>query len=94
MGVRVTWHDKRYEKETLDPAVVKMLNRIGAVFSRSAKRCLAGRLSGRLMLWVCACFDSKETESYSMGRLDGGSTPMRQSVIKPAMSPFSSDASL
>ncbi len=48
MGVKVTWHDKKYERETLDPAIVRMLNRIGARGEALAKQLISGALGPEL----------------------------------------------
>jgi hypothetical protein len=48
MPVRVTWHDKEFEKKTLDPAIVRMLNRIGARGEYLSKQLISGALGPAL----------------------------------------------
>lgn len=48
MAVKVTWHDKRFEKETLNPAIAKMLNRIGARGEAISKQLISGALGPAL----------------------------------------------
>lgn len=48
MPVRVKWFDKEFEREVLDPAIVRWMNRIGARGERLAKLIISGAMGAGL----------------------------------------------
>lgn len=42
MPVRVKWHDKEFERQVLDPRIVRWLNRIGARGEAITKKLIGG----------------------------------------------------
>lgn len=42
MSVKIKWHDREFEREVLDPAIVRLLKRIGIMGTSIAKQIISG----------------------------------------------------